>query len=95
MLTIFIRSVCVGIAAIAFVAIGGAFIGIVIAMAIAMLRPSPAGAPEVGWDLVVMIQDHPGLATGLMLAALLSFIIGFAIGWRYFSRAKVEGGAER
>ncbi|HXX45408.1 MAG TPA: hypothetical protein VEJ38_11815 [Candidatus Acidoferrales bacterium] len=95
MLTLVIRSVCVGIAAIAIAAIGGAFIGGAVAIAIAMLKPSPANAPEVGWDLVVMLKDHPGLTTGLKLAALLAFIIGFVFGWRYFSRAQVAGGAER
>jgi len=81
MLTLVIRSVCVGIAA--------------IVMAVAMLRPSPAGAPEVGWDLVVNLHDHPGLTIGIMLAALLVFMIGFVIGWRYFSRAEGSSGAER
>jgi hypothetical protein len=88
MLTLLIRSVCVGIAAIGIAAIGGAFIGWT--MAVAMLKPSPPGSPEVGWDLVVMLHDHPGLATDLLLGASIVFVVGFVIGWRYFSGAKAE-----
>ena len=95
MLTLLIRSVCVGIAAIVFAAVGGAFIGWAVAIAIAMLKPSPANSPEVGWDLVTMMHEHPGLATDLMLAALVVFIFGFVFGWRYFSRAEAARGAER
>ncbi len=99
MLTVFIRSACVGIAAVAFAAIGGTFIGIAIAMVIASRNPSPPRAPEVGWefhwDLVATLHNHPGLARDLKLAALLVFVIGFTIGWRAFSGAKAERGPTR
>ena len=92
MLTVFIRSVCVGIAAVALAAAGGVFIGMAIAVVIANRNPSPPGSREVGWDLVVNLHDYPRLTLGLELGACVAFLIGFTIGWRTFSAAKAERG---
>lgn len=58
------------------------FIGVVVAMAIALLKPSAQGAPDVGWDLLTIAHSVPTIRFVLPLAVI---VVGFLIGFRYFS----------
>jgi hypothetical protein len=75
-----LRSACVGVAGVVIAAVGGLFVG----GFIAALRTPPSPDGEVGWSFVVTPHDYPVLSVVL---PLLAFAIGFAIGFRYFSRA--------
>ena len=86
MLTVIMRSICAGIAAL-FLAFGlGIFVGLPIASYF-LSRSSPpgsSGGAQVGWDLVTMAHNSP---IGAVLIPLLVFAIGFYLGFRHFSRS--------
>jgi hypothetical protein len=79
--TLIVRSSCVGIAAAVVTSVAGLFI---IGISAAILHPSPSEAPEVGWDVVVNLHDYPAFG----LIPLCGFAIGFALGYRYFSKER-------
>jgi len=81
--TIILRSTCVGIASIVMAGVASMFVGGMIA---AYRTPALPGEPEVGWDLVTTLHNYPKLSALLPWAVLGVFVIGFLIGFRYFSR---------
>jgi hypothetical protein len=74
-------------AAIVVAAVGGIFIGMAIAISIVLLKPSPQEPPEVGWDLVTTWHNLPAI---WILVPLAVFVIGFLLGFRYFSKTEVR-----
>lgn len=90
MFTVILRSVCVGIAATVLGAVCSIFIEVGIAMHHAVKAPSDG--PEVGWEIVVLPRERPALSFGVPLVA---FVIGFAVGFRYFFKARTNETAAR
>jgi hypothetical protein len=81
---VFLRSLCTGIAALIASVFLGLFIGLPIAAYYLSKKfpPTPGGG-EVGWDLVTMAHNT---SPDFLLLPLLIFAIGFALGFRHFSR---------
>jgi hypothetical protein len=79
-----LRSVCAGIASVVLAAALTMFVGVPLAMLFQAGNSPPGQEPEVGWDLITMWHGYP-LSTKLVPA--LVFVVGFLIGFRYFSRA--------
>jgi hypothetical protein len=81
---VFLRSVCVGIAALFASALLGLFIGLpVAAYFLSKKFPPPPGGGAVGWDLVTLAHNT---SPDFLLLPLFIFAAGFAWGFRHFSR---------
>jgi hypothetical protein len=81
---VFLRSLCTGIAAVIASAFLGLFIGLpVAAYFLSKKLPPPPGGVEVGWDLVTLAHNT---SPDFLLLPLFIFAIGFALGFRHFSR---------
>jgi hypothetical protein len=83
--TVILRSFCCGVAgAVASVPV---YCVALICWALRNTPPAPrgeTGGGEVGWDLLTMFHNvGSGVVAGWFLAA---FAIGFALGFRYFSK---------
>jgi uncharacterized membrane protein len=83
MLTVILRSVCCGIAALVMAAFSGTFIALWVGSYFAAKNVRPGGG-EVGWDLVSLYHNT---ASSWLLLPLLVFAIGFFIGFRHFSKS--------
>jgi hypothetical protein len=83
MVKIILRSMAAGIAGIVLALTVAMFVGVPLALLFQARTTSPGQEPEVGWDLIAMSSQYP-VATKVIPAAV--FVIGFLIGWRYFSR---------
>ena len=82
--TVFLRSLCAGIAAVIASAFLGFFVGLPIAAYYLSKKfPPPPGGGEVGWDLVALAHNT---SPDLLFLPFLVFAIGFALGFRHFSR---------
>jgi len=83
MFTLILRSFCVGLAFLVGAVCAGGF-----AFAFWASRNGPlarqGSQQEVGWDLVAMYQHGPMM---IKLLPLGFFLVGFLVGYRYFSRA--------
>ena len=85
MLTVIIRSICAGIAAVLLAAGLCLFVGLPIASYfLSRNAPPESGNMEVGWDLVTMAYNTP---TRAVLIPLLIFTIGLFLGLRHFSKS--------
>jgi hypothetical protein len=80
MLTVVLRSACVGIATL----VAAAFVGLPIASYFLTKNTTQNGDSAVGWDLVTMAHNLPPSA---ILLPLLVFAVGFFFGFRYFSKS--------
>lgn len=81
MFTVVLRSLCVGIAALA----AAAFIGLPVAFYfLSRTTPAPEGGGEVGWDLISLTHNLPATS---ILVPLVIFAVGFLFGFRYFSKS--------
>jgi len=78
--TVILRSTCVGMTGAVVTSVASL---IIIGISAAILHPSPE-APEVGWDVVINLHDYPAFG----LIPLCGFAIGFALGYRYFSKER-------
>lgn len=78
--TLILRSACVGIASAVVISIASLWI---FAISSAILHPSPAEGPEVGWDL---IGTWHSFSSAWLLVPFGGFALGFAIGYRYFTK---------
>lgn len=76
------RSICCGMAA-TVVAIFAWMWGHMIFAGFARAKAHPSGSVEVGWDLVTIGRNSPGTVA---IVAVIGFGIGFALGFRSFSR---------
>lgn len=79
MVTVIIRSACVGIAAV----VVSFVVGLPLVAYLASRGVQSNEGAEVGWDFVVSAHDWPVTFT---LTPVAVFAIGFFIGFRYFSR---------
>ena len=84
MFTVVLRSFCCGVAG-AVLSVPAYIVAIVLYVSWHMppLPPELAGQGEVGWDLLTMVHNAP-VTIGIWLLA--PFAIGFALGFRYFSK---------
>jgi hypothetical protein len=87
MFKLILRSTCVGIASIVLAAFASVFVGIAFAIVDSWRNPHQPGEPEVGWDLITMAHNNPAVAKLIPAVAVAAFVIGFLIGFRYFSMA--------
>lgn len=55
----------------------------------AMNTPMQSGEPEAGWDMIAMTHNHLVPVIAVLLAV---FVIGFLIGFRYFSKRQHRQG---
>lgn len=80
MLTVILRSACVGIAAL----VAAAFVGLPITAYFLTKNATNNGDAAVGWDLVTLAHN---LSPSAILLPLLVFTVGFFFGFRYFSKS--------
>jgi hypothetical protein len=88
MLTVIIRSICAGIAAV-FVAFGLCmFVGLPIALYFVSRNAHSGGQGEVGYDVVTMAHNYG--AASIWIPLLVIFALGFFLGFRYFVKSLVK-----
>jgi hypothetical protein len=80
MFTVLFRSACVGIAA----AVAGLFVSLPILGYFSFRTVTSTGDVEAGWDLVALASARP---VAFVVVPLVPFAVGFAIGFRYFSKS--------
>jgi hypothetical protein len=83
MLTLILRSVCVGIATVVAAILLGVFVGLPVATMVLANSNGPSGSGEIGWDLVSIAQNYRATS---ILSPLIVFGIGFGFAYRYFSK---------
>ena len=83
MFILILRSICVGVA---FLVVSVFLGGFALAFWASRSEPPPehGGQLEIGWDLVTLYHNTSIL---IKLLPLGFFLVGFVVGYRYFSRA--------
>ena len=88
MLTILVRTICVGIASVVMAAGLAVLVGISFEI-YSHWKSVPSGQePEVGWDLLMMAHNYPYTRAWVFLA-LFVFVAGSFVGFRHFSKRAV------
>ncbi|HUJ30487.1 MAG TPA: hypothetical protein VLY23_04355 [Candidatus Acidoferrum sp.] len=82
MLTAVLRSICAGIAGVVLAFVVWVF-GLLILAVLILRRAGPTDGGVVGIDLVTLVHNSPVSSKAL---ALVAFVVGFALGYRYFAR---------
>lgn len=83
MLTVILRSACVGIATVVAATFLSFFV-VLLTLYFLSKNAAPEGGGEVGWDLVSMAHNT---SPSWLLLPLLVFAIGFFFGFGYFSKS--------
>jgi hypothetical protein len=84
MLTVILRSTCVGIATVVAATFLSFFVVLPITLYFFSKNAAPEGGGEIGWDVVSLAHNT---APSWLLLPLLVFAIGFFFGFRYFSKS--------
>jgi nucleoside permease NupC len=86
-LTVILRSVCVGVAFVVTAIFLSIFVGLPIASIFLPKDEAAQGGVSVGWDLVSIA--HNSSATTIIVT-LIVFAAGFLFGYRHFSKSMVR-----
>ncbi len=87
MFKLILRSTCVGIASIVLAAFAAPFIALAYVVVYSWRNPQQSGELEIGWDLITLRHNHP---LPVVVIPLAVFVVGFFIGFRYFSKTPTQ-----
>jgi hypothetical protein len=89
MFKVVLRSMCVGFGALGLATLFALFVVMPVTFYFISkpIAPTGAGEREVGWDLVSLAHNQPGIVRLIALVALLVFAAGSYFGFRHFSES--------